>query len=165
MPNIGLPSRYPANSDHKRSNSFKYGTMQTTQIGLPSCYPGSPDHKRSKSFEYGLMPTTQIGLPSQYPGSLDHERRQSFEYGFLLEELQDFDDVHQHYQLSPPTKSALNLVYSEDNEDKDNNDGNDNGNERESSLSIFQSDSNGRENDEVIDGGIPKTITIPTTIS
>merc|ERR1711935_453045 len=124
----------------KRSNSFKYGTMQATQIGLPSCYPGSPGHKRSKSFEYGLMPTTQIGLPSQYPGSLDHERTQSF----LLEELQDFDDVHQHYQLSSSTKSALNLVY---NEDKDDNDGNDNGNERESSLSIFQSDSNGRVND------------------
>jgi len=137
------------------------------KIGLPSRYLGSPDHKRSQSFEYGSMPNTQIGLPSHYPGSPDHKRSQSFEYGVLLEELQDFDDDYRRGQLYSSTNS-LNLVYSEDSKDKDNNDGNDNDNDNErekSSLSIFQSDSNGRDNDDLIDEWIPKTITIPTTIS
>jgi len=115
------------------------------------------------------MPNPQIGLPSHYPGSPGHKRSDSFEYGVLLEELQDFDDAYRRGQLYSSTNS-LNLVYSEDSEDKDNNDGkndndNDNDNKRESSLSIFQSDYNRRDNDDLIDGWIPKTITIPTTTS
>jgi len=97
-------------------------TMTTTTI-----IPASP-----------MTPNSTIGLPSHYPGSVDHR-------SFILEELQDFDDIFGRGELSYSIGSSIN---HDNDKDYKGNDIKNDCNGTESARSKIESDFEGYDLDD-----------------
>mmetsp|Transcript_2843 Transcript_2843/g.3359 ORF Transcript_2843/g.3359 Transcript_2843/m.3359 type:complete len:178 (+) Transcript_2843:122-655(+) len=84
---MSLPSYVPSGSNHSSTSSL----LSESQSQEPLHHRHSHSHRHGKSFSYDSSSSSSIGVPSMYPGS-QHHRNNTFE-SFLLEELEDFDEI------------------------------------------------------------------------
>ena len=91
-----IPFYVPSGSN---SNSSSTSSMLSEEVSQEPLLHHRHRHIRhGKSFSYDS--SSSIGVPSMYPGS-HHHRRNSFE-SFLLEELEDFDEIFSSSRSVPP---------------------------------------------------------------
>mmetsp|Transcript_39777 Transcript_39777/g.43060 ORF Transcript_39777/g.43060 Transcript_39777/m.43060 type:complete len:184 (+) Transcript_39777:109-660(+) len=82
-----LPFYVPSGSNRSSTSSLLSESAQEQ----PLHHRHSHSHRHGKSFSYDSSSSSSIGVPSMYPGS-HHQRNNTFE-SFLLEELEDFDEI------------------------------------------------------------------------